>query len=131
MATLAQRTGRALLLPAAVAPQAALVPGVRVVAVNTLAEAVAWLRGEIDTPPVPDPEEPLPPLHPVDLADVRGQRLACEALEVAAAGAHHLLMVGPPAAACPRGQAGGARCPTAATGPRPRAPARVRPSSRR
>jgi magnesium chelatase family protein len=45
---------------------------------------------------VPDPEEPLPPLHPVDLADVRGQRLACEALEVAAAGAHHLLMVGPP-----------------------------------
>ena len=63
-----------------------------------LAELVRALQGE---GPWPDPPSllglPEPP-HPPDLADVRGQPLARLALEVAAAGGHHVLMVGPPGA---------------------------------
>jgi magnesium chelatase family protein len=61
-----------------------------------LAGIVLALRGDGPwpevPPPVPPPAEPPPP----DLADVRGQPAARYALEVAAAGGHHLLLVGPP-----------------------------------
>ncbi|MEY2423615.1 MAG: magnesium chelatase family protein [Acidimicrobiaceae bacterium] len=65
---------------------------------HTLAELVAALQGlgAWPDPPPPTPEPPRPP-EP-DLSDVRGQPLARFALEVAAAGAHHLLFVGPPGA---------------------------------
>jgi magnesium chelatase family protein len=66
--------------------------------VHDLATLVAVLRGHRAWPdrnPLPPtPEEPPPP----DLADVRGQPVARRALEVAAAGGHHLLLVGPPGA---------------------------------
>ena len=79
------------------APGAALVPGAMVYPVATLAEAVAVVAGrqpprEIITPPLPAPE----PI--ADFGDVRGQPVARRALEIAAAGGHHLLMVGPPGA---------------------------------
>lgn len=65
---------------------------------NTLSELVGALRGES---PWPDPGPPRSshrrPAEP-DLADVQGQVVARLALEVAAAGGHHLLMVGPPGA---------------------------------
>jgi magnesium chelatase family protein len=77
---------------------ARLISGRQVQGVATLAEAVLALRGDEPWPDPPVPPEP-PPLEPgPDLADVRGQRIAREALEVAAAGGHHLLMVGPPGA---------------------------------
>ena len=77
---------------------ARLISGQQVQGVATLAEAVLALRGDEPWPDPPVPPEP-PPLAPgPDLADVRGQRIAREALEVAAAGGHHLLMVGPPGA---------------------------------
>jgi len=64
----------------------------------TLAEVVAAVRGERPWPPTPV-AGPVPPAPPgPDLADVRGQPVARRALEVAAAGGHHLLMVGPPGA---------------------------------
>jgi magnesium chelatase family protein len=77
--------------------EARLVGRHQVRGVRTLAEVVAALRGES---PWPERPEPLP-LRPApgggpDLADVRGQRVARLALEVAAAGGHHLLLVGPP-----------------------------------
>jgi len=85
-----------------VAPDAArearLVGGPEVRPVASLLDLVRALRGQA---PWPDPEEPPPPPPPpppLDLADVRGQRIARFGLEVAAAGGHHLLMVGPPGA---------------------------------
>ncbi|MFM7063230.1 MAG: YifB family Mg chelatase-like AAA ATPase [Actinomycetes bacterium] len=66
--------------------------------VQSLAELVAVLRGDRTWPVV----EPLPVNVPVasvpDLADVRGHAVARQGLEVAAAGGHHLLLVGPPGA---------------------------------
>jgi magnesium chelatase family protein len=66
--------------------------------VGTLTEVVLALRDEA---PWPDHDDPLPvadPPAPPDLADVRGQHMARHALEVAAAGGHHLFLVGPPGA---------------------------------
>uniref|UniRef100_A0A832I1Z7 ATP-binding protein n=1 Tax=Eiseniibacteriota bacterium TaxID=2212470 RepID=A0A832I1Z7_UNCEI len=86
-----------LLCAAPAAPEAALVEGLAVHAVASLTEAVAWLRGA-DLPraaPAPPDRAPAPP---PDLADVRGQAMARRALEIAAAGGHHLLLVGPPGA---------------------------------
>jgi magnesium chelatase family protein len=81
----------------AAAVEAALV-GRPIHAIESLAELVSVLRGDDEwpAPPAPlpaDDDEVVP-----DLADVRGQPVARYALEVAAAGAHHLLMVGPPGA---------------------------------
>jgi magnesium chelatase family protein len=79
------------------APEAALVEGLAVCPVASLADAVAWARGlEIpaEIPAPPDPEDG----PSEDLAEMRGQGLARRALEIAAAGGHHLLLVGPPGA---------------------------------
>lgn len=79
------------------AAEASLVDGLAVYAPRDLATLVAWLFGQTTLDPVmrtaPDAAPPLP-----DLADVRGQPTARRALEIAAAGGHHMLMVGPPGA---------------------------------
>jgi magnesium chelatase family protein len=63
---------------------------------TTLGEVVAALRGEAPFPDDPGPADVAAEPPPPDLADVRGQPVARRALEIAAAGGHHLLMVGPP-----------------------------------
>jgi magnesium chelatase family protein len=87
---------RTLVCAADAAPEAALVEGLCVLAAPTLSEAVGWLRGEqalARARPAPtDPGD----AEDDDLADVRGQDVARRALEIAAAGGHHLLLVGPP-----------------------------------
>ncbi len=82
-------------VPAASWHEAATVTGGAARCASSLREIVHALTGGRwpDPPPRPDPaDDPLPP----DLADVRGQPAARFGLEVAAAGGHHLLMVGPP-----------------------------------
>jgi magnesium chelatase family protein len=95
LALLARSTGRTLLLPKANAAAAALVPGVKVVGAHDLGEVVAWLNGEGKLEVEPANTGTAPPSG-VDLADVKGHAVAKQAFEIAAAGAHHLLLVGPP-----------------------------------
>ena len=88
----------AVVVPLAAAAEAAAVGRHTVRAVRTLAEVVLALRGDEPWPDVPPPPLVLPGPPRPDLADVHGQRVARLALELAAAGAHHLLLVGPPGA---------------------------------
>ncbi len=96
---------RTLVLPPGSAEEAALVPGAHVVRARHLIDVVARLRREQPAPPddagwarlEPRDGAPAPPGGP-DLADVKGQVAARRALEIAAAGGHSLLLVGPPGA---------------------------------
>ncbi|HET8724699.1 MAG TPA: YifB family Mg chelatase-like AAA ATPase [Anaeromyxobacteraceae bacterium] len=98
MAMAARRDGtRAFLVPAANALEAAAVEGLPVHPVGHLGEMVAWAEGrrELPAPPGRELQLELPGGGP-DLRDVAGQAGARRALEVAAAGGHNLLLLGPP-----------------------------------
>ncbi|HEX4777535.1 MAG TPA: YifB family Mg chelatase-like AAA ATPase [Acidimicrobiia bacterium] len=96
-----------VVVPAANAREASLVAGTEVLPVRTLPELRACLKGELAWP---SPDDVSPPRRPsshaplgidaeaeaLDLADVRGLSEVRRALEIAAAGGHHLLLVGPP-----------------------------------
>lgn len=75
--------------------EAAWVDGIDVWGARHLAEVVAWLRDEHDLAAPPDPPAAERP-EVADLADVVGQPEARWAVEVAAAGGHHMLLIGPP-----------------------------------
>ncbi len=109
LALAAQRAGaKALLVPRANGAEAALVDGLEVWAAADLSEALGWLR---DPAAAAVAQRAKPRQHaqvaatagaparqesPGDLAEVRGQPHGRRALELAAAGGHHLLLVGPP-----------------------------------
>lgn len=99
MASLARARGSAgVIVPAENAEEAAVVPGVTVLGVRTLAEVVGVLTGEIDAHPTPAPDiESLlqTARPPVDFGEIRGQEAVKRAVVVAAAGSHNLLMLGP------------------------------------
>ncbi|MHB8733455.1 MAG: YifB family Mg chelatase-like AAA ATPase, partial [bacterium] len=106
------RRARALIVPAANAEEAALVEGLLVHPVTALAALIAALTGRCALPvqpptrtaaPVPAGFDLMPAggsagegVEEPDLAEVRGQAHARRALEIAAAGAHNLLLIGPP-----------------------------------
>ncbi|MCP5120074.1 MAG: YifB family Mg chelatase-like AAA ATPase, partial [bacterium] len=93
-ALVGRRMGRSVVLPENAASDASVLDGVDVFGAATLKQAVAAALGEV----VPASGAP-PALEgkpSQDLAEIRGQRTARRALEVAAAGGHHMLMSGPP-----------------------------------
>ncbi len=95
MALSARRDGRAFVLPEASAAEAALVEGATIYGAGSLLAVCAHLTARAPLPAV----APLAPVRsepPADIADVRGQRHAKRALEIAAAGGHSLLLMGPP-----------------------------------
>lgn len=90
-----------LLLPTGNAREAAVVEGIAVYPLNTLAEAVQFINQEIEILPVEInlAEEFLNQNeYATDFCEVKGQQHAKRALEVAAAGGHNLIMIGPPGA---------------------------------
>ena len=92
---------RTVMVPAGNAEEAALVPGIRVIGVASLRDAVIWHGAPLTPSPVDvlmPPRDDVETADDLDLADVIGNTEAIHALQVAAAGGHHVFMLGPPGA---------------------------------
>ncbi len=100
MALSAKEQGlKGFVVPAANAQEAAVVEGIEIIPVTSLTEAVGYYSGQLDIPPQPFSWTDAVAnfgKYGVDYSDVRGQESAKRAVTVAAAGAHHLLMLGSP-----------------------------------
>ena len=91
---------KGVLLPPDAAEEAVLVEGVKVYPVNSLDECVRFIEGEHPIAPM-DPNrsafrQPPDHEHAVDFAEIKGQQQVRRAVEIAVAGGHNLLMIGPP-----------------------------------
>ena len=98
-AVTAAAEGRSLICPAACAAEGAWVTAAEVIGAPSLSAVIKHLKGQSEIAPaaLPTPET-APARRLRDLEEVKGQDRARRALEIAAAGQHHLLMIGPPGA---------------------------------
>ncbi|MCC6146174.1 MAG: YifB family Mg chelatase-like AAA ATPase [Anaerolineaceae bacterium] len=99
-AVLARQQGyKRIIVPQADAAEAALVPDLEIISVTNLTDLYAFLNKTLPIPPVPSiPFEDMELEVTTDFSEIRGQEHIKRAVEVAAAGGHNLLMVGPPGA---------------------------------
>jgi magnesium chelatase family protein len=88
-----------MIVPSVNANEAAMAPGIQVYSVSSLTEVIEFLNDEKRLPVTHVNTDQLFTQHsryPVDLQDVKGQDASKRALEIAAAGSHNLIMIGPP-----------------------------------
>lgn len=98
MVMFAQRAGyHSVILPATNAAEVTAISNLNILPASTLLEVVKHLAGQqaLQTATAKNHHDDTTP-YPLDMADIRGQQQARRALEIAAAGAHHMLMTGPP-----------------------------------
>lgn len=98
MAAVARQEGfKRIFVPKCDAAEAALIPGLEVYPVESLAQLYAHMSGQIQIQPHPPVSvQEIEPAVTTDFCDIRGQEHVKRSLEVAAAGSHNMMMVGPP-----------------------------------